>query len=189
MINQDRIQLPFDFDPIQLQSDVKNLSKVDWINHFVSQNYQGNWSVIPLTAREGATHPILMAAAIPGDYDFVPTPFLAFCPYIETVLDQFKTDKRAVRLMKLTAGSEIKEHQDYDLDEEEVRIHIPVYTNDKVSFCVNGVEVKMNEGECWYLRLSDPHRVLNAGETDRIHLVIDLKLNDWLKEILLGGNS
>ncbi|WP_339705616.1 aspartyl/asparaginyl beta-hydroxylase domain-containing protein [Algoriphagus aquimarinus] len=42
----------------------------------------------------------------------------------------------------------------------------------------------MKEGECWYLRLSDPHRVLNEGETDRIHLVMDLKVNDWLRGIM-----
>src|SRR5690606_29490188 len=152
--------------------------------HFVTQNYQGNWSVIPLTARQGVTNPILMAAAIPGDSDFVPTPFLDSCPYIQHVLQTFKTDKLSVRLMKLTSGSEIKEHQDYDLDEAEVRIHIPVFTNEQVSFFVNGIDIKMKEGECWYLRLSDPHRVLNQGKTDRIHLVMDLKLNDWLREII-----
>ena len=36
--------------------------------------------------------------------------------------------------MKLTPGSEIKEHRDYDLDEGEVPIHIPVFTNERVSF-------------------------------------------------------
>ena len=125
-----------------------------------------------------------MAAAIPGDYDFVPTPFLLLCPYLQSVLETFKTDKHSVRLMKLTPGSEIKEHRDYDLDDGEVRIHIPVFTNEKVSFFVNKKKVEMKEGECWYLRLSDPHRVINEGESDRIHLVMDLKVNDWLSPIL-----
>jgi aspartyl/asparaginyl beta-hydroxylase (cupin superfamily) len=188
MIKQDRIQLPFLFDTQKLQSDVKNLMEVEWINHFVTQNYHGNWSAIPLTARQGVTHPIQMVAAIPGDFNFVPTQFLDSCPYIQSVLENFKTDINSVRLMKLTPNSEIKEHRDYDLDEREVRIHIPVFTNDKVSFFVNGIDVKMKEGECWYLRLSDPHRVLNEGETDRIHLVMDLKVNDWLRGILSRGN-
>lgn len=189
MINSDRIQLPFIFDIHRLQSEVKNLIDVEWISHFVKQNYEGNWSVIPLTAREGLTHPIQMAAAIPGDYDFVPTPFLELCPYIQTVLDGFETEKCSVRLMKLTAGSEIKEHRDYDLDEGEVRVHIPIFTNEKVSFFVNNTKVKMQEGECWYLRLSDPHRVINEGQTDRIHLVMDLKVNDWLCEVLSEAST
>ncbi|PZX51094.1 aspartyl/asparaginyl beta-hydroxylase [Algoriphagus ratkowskyi] len=86
--------------------------------------------------------------------------------------------------MKLTAGSKIKEHQDYDLDEVEVRIHLPIFTNEKVSFFVNNLKMEMKEGECYYLRPSDPHRVINEGETDRIHLVMDLKVNDWLQELL-----
>ena len=184
MISKDRIKLSLKFDSELLKSEVKNLIDVKWIGHFVKQNYHGNWSVIPLTAREGVTHPVQMAAAIPGDYNFVPTPFLELCPYIQSVLEYFKTEKCSVRLMKLTPGSEIKEHRDYDLDEGEVRIHIPVFTNDKVSFYVNNTKVEMKEGECWYLRLSDPHRVLNKGETDRIHLVIDLKVNDWLSQML-----
>lgn len=183
MINQDRIRLPFHFDSILLQEEVKNLIDVEWIGHFVKKNYEGDWSVIPLTAREGVTHPVQMAAAIPGDYNFVPTPFLELSPYMQSVLECFQTEKCSVRLMKLTPGSEIKEHRDYDLDEGEVRIHIPVFTNEKVSFFVNKKKVQMKEGECWYLRLSDPHSVINAGESDRIHLVLDLKMNDWLKQI------
>ncbi|WP_425637556.1 aspartyl/asparaginyl beta-hydroxylase domain-containing protein [Algoriphagus yeomjeoni] len=184
MRNSDRVQLPFYFDILKLQSEVKNLINVEWIGHFVRQNYEGSWSVIPLTAQPGVTHPIQMAAAIPGDYDFVATPFLELCPYIKSVLACFEAEKCSVRLMKLTSGSEIKEHRDYDLDEGEVRVHIPIFTNEKVSFFVNNTKVKMQEGECWYLRLSDPHRVINEGESDRIHLVLDLKVNEWLSEIL-----
>jgi hypothetical protein len=45
----------------------------------------------------------------------------------------------------------------------------------------------MAPGECWYLRLSDPHRVANRGETDRIHLVIDCRANDWLRTLVAGS--
>lgn len=189
MITKDRIRLPFQFDSKLLQSEVENLIDVEWINHFVTQNYEGSWSVIPLTAQEGVTHPVQMAAAIPGDYDFVPTQFLELCPYLQSVLDSFQAEKCSVRLMKLTAGSEIKEHRDYDLDEGEVRVHIPVFTNEHVSFFVNNKKVEMKEGECWYLRLSDPHRVINAGETDRVHLVMDLKVNDWLSQLFSDSTT
>jgi hypothetical protein len=40
----------------------------------------------------------------------------------------------------------------------------------------------MAPGEGWYLRLSDPHTVANRGDTDRVHLVIDARMNDWLAE-------
>ena len=67
MIKQVRILLPFQFESKKLQPEVKSLIDVERISHFVKQNNQGNWSVIPLTAKEGGTHPIQKAAAIPGD--------------------------------------------------------------------------------------------------------------------------
>jgi hypothetical protein len=42
----------------------------------------------------------------------------------------------------------------------------------------------MAPGSAWYLRLSDPHRVANRGTSDRVHLVVDLAVNDWLTELL-----
>jgi hypothetical protein len=47
----------------------------------------------------------------------------------------------------------------------------------------------MAPGECWYLRLSDPHRVANRGETDRVHLLIDCRVNDWLRMQVAGPGS
>lgn len=44
----------------------------------------------------------------------------------------------------------------------------------------------MKEGECWYVNTLLKHDVVNNGATDRIHLVVDLKLNDWLEEMLVG---
>jgi hypothetical protein len=85
--------------------------------------------------------------------------------------------------MKLAAGSIIKEHRDHDLSYEHgfMRLHIPVVTNPDVEFLLNGRRVVMNPGECWYLRLSDPHAVANRGREDRIHLVIDTEVNEWLR--------
>jgi len=88
--------------------------------------------------------------------------------------------------MKLAVGSRIKEHTDHDLSAEDgtARLHIPVQTNSEVYFRLNGARVVLNEGECWYLRLSDPHSVENLGTTDRVHLVIDVVVNSWLNELL-----
>src|SRR5205085_10556644 len=86
----------------------------------------------------------------------------------------------------LAAGSKIREHRDLNLGDEtgEVRLHIPIVTNPAVEFFLDGVRIVMNEGECWYLNFSLPHRVDNRGVTDRIHLVIDCQVNDWLRELI-----
>ena len=42
----------------------------------------------------------------------------------------------------------------------------------------------MEAGSAWYLRLIDPHRVVNGGSSDRVHLVIDAEMNGWLLNLL-----
>ena len=88
--------------------------------------------------------------------------------------------------MRLTPGSVIKEHADLDLSVEDgtARIHIPVTTNEHVEFYLNRSRVVMPVGTVWYLRLSDPHSVHNKGDTDRVHLVIDASVNDWIRDLL-----
>jgi hypothetical protein len=98
------------------------------------------------------------------------------------VLGAFECPLQAVRLMRLAPGSVIKEHSDLELSFEEgtVRLHIPVSTNDGVDFRLNGLRCTMPAGSCWYLRLSDRHSVANRGKSDRVHMVIDALVNDWL---------
>lgn len=178
----DRLRLPLDFDPAGLAADMANFSKGEWIEHFVKQNYDGDWSVIPLRGPAGASHPVQMIYSDPGRTDFEDTPMLAGSRTFRAVLDAFACPLHAVRLMRLSPGSVIKEHHDNDLCFEQgmVRIHIPVVTNDGVDFRLNGMRCVMAAGSCWYLRLSDPHSVANRGVTDRVHLVIDAVVNDWI---------
>ena len=185
---EDRVKLALKFDPRRLQDDLSRLNEVPWIDHFVQQNYQGSWSAIPLRGPADAEHPIRMIYSDPGCRDFANTPFLNHCDYFREVLDTFRCPLQAVRLMKLTSGSRIKKHRDHDLSAEMgfARLHIPVTSNAKVDFQLNGRRVVLAEGECWYLRLSDLHSVENRGQEDRIHMVIDAEVNPWLYAMLRG---
>lgn len=180
----DRLRLPLDFDPARLAADLAGLT-ADWTAHFVTQNYDGDWSVIALRGPAGARHPIQMIYSDPSCTAFADAPVLAATPYFRAVLDAFACPLLAARLMRLTPGSVIKEHRDHDLRFEEgtVRIHIPVVTNDSVDFRLNGVPCPMAAGSCWYLRLSDPHSVANRGPADRVHLVIDATVNGWIEAL------
>ncbi len=55
MVYPDRLQLPFSFDPVLLRRDLDALSATPWTAHFVRQNYEGDWSVIPLRCTAGET--------------------------------------------------------------------------------------------------------------------------------------
>lgn len=181
----DRLQLPLRFDVGRMQADLAQLESGEWMEHFVKQNFDGCWSVIPLRGPAGATHPVLMIYSDPSCENFANTPFLGRCAYFPEVLAAFPFPLDAVRLMKLTPGSTIKEHRDHDLAFESgaVRIHVPVSTHAQVDFMLNGTRVVLDEGTSWYLRLSDPHSVANRGESDRVHLVIDARrspeLDSW----------
>jgi hypothetical protein len=182
----DRARLPFSFDPAGLRDDLDRIAGGDWVDHFVKQNYEGDWTVLPLRFTAGATHPIMRAYSGPTSTAFEDSPLLDRTPCFRAVLAHFECPLQAVRLMRLTPGSAIKEHRDHDLAAEwgAARIHVPVVTNDDVEFLVNRVPVAMEPGTVWYLRLSDPHSVANRGNTDRVHLVIDCVANDWLMDML-----
>jgi len=179
----DRLRLPLTFDPGLLARDLESLSSTTWIRHYVKQNYDGDWSVIALRGPAGETHPLRMINADPTARSFVDTPLLEGCGYFRQVLDAFRCPLRGVRLMHLAPGSRINEHTDLDLSFEDgkVRIHVPITTNDEVDFRLNKSRIILEAGSAWYLRLSDPHSVVNRGSTGRVHLVIDAEVNDWLE--------
>lgn len=189
-IMPDRLRLPLSFDAELLAEDLARLGS-KWTRHYVPENYSGDWSVIPLRAPSGETDAIRMIHSDPIQKIFVDTADLQVCPYFRKVLSSFESTIFAARLMRLASGSVIKEHTDEGMRFEDgvVRIHVPILTNPDVEFYLNGSRVVLIAGSCWYLRLSDPHRVTNRGETDRVHLVVDMKVNGWLTRMLRSEKS
>ena len=187
----DRLRLPLVFDPAALASDLERIDTAAWTAHYVADNYEGEWSVLPLRAPAGAAHPIQMIYADPAAEAFVDTPFLAPLAHIKVALAAFRCPLQGVRLMRLAPGSTIREHCDPGLCAENgtARFHVPIATGAGVAFLLNGTPVDMAPGSTWYLRLSDPHRVVNRGTADRVHLVIDAVVDDWLSEQLEAATA
>lgn len=182
----DRVRLPLAFDVPAMVAELDALQGGDWIEHFVKQNYAGDWSVIPLRAPAGETHPIRMIYSDPSATAWVDTPWLERSPALRCAIDTFDCPVTVVRLMRLAPRSRIHEHSDHDLMAETgvARIHVPITTNPGVSFVLNGTPVAMQPGEAWYLRLADPHAVCNEGSSNRVHLVLDVRVNAWLERML-----
>lgn len=182
-------KFPFRFDTAALKYDLAQLGDDEWTPHFNPQYYEGMWSGVALRAVSGATFQLLADASKSGVY--TDTAILHRCGYFREVLGAFKCSLETVRLLKLATGSRILEHRDFDLGFKwgVVRVHVPVQTDAGVEFLLDGEPVEMREGECWYLDLSLPHRVNNQGKTDRVHLVIDCVVNEWLESTIKGGGS
>lgn len=185
----DRVRLPFAFDPAALAADLARFDEADWTEHFVRANYEGAWSVLPLRAAAGETHRVRMIFPNPTAEHFVDTHYLDRAPALRAVLARLECPLKCARLMRLSAGSVIKEHDDFDPDSANgvARLHVPITTNPQVEFLLNRRPVPMSAGSVWYLRLSDPHAVFNRGASDRVHLVIDARVNDWLAGMIFDG--
>ncbi|AUP80737.1 aspartyl/asparaginyl beta-hydroxylase domain-containing protein [Flavivirga eckloniae] len=193
MVNQevktqssDRIKLPFTFDIAKMLEECEALK----LGQFEYYN------VIPLRSPEHIVDPSLPFPPPADDYadgswtDWLDTPELKKSPYLMSVVDYFRknTTVTLVRLLRLAPGSVVKEHTDptlaLEVEKSVIRLTIPILNNDQVVFYLNNTPVNMQPGECWYLRLSDPHKINNPGDTERINLTIDMIPNDWIRKII-----
>jgi len=180
------LKLPFAFDVNKLQEETSQLLSEKWALHYNSRDFEGDWEALPLRSVNGDINNIL---ALDGNNNFADTPFMAHVPYTRQVIDHIQCPKMSVRLLNLKKGAVVHAHSDHDLyyEEGEVRLHIPVFTNEMIEFYLDEERVMMKEGECWYLNLAMMHRLHNKSASDRVHLVIDCKVNDWLKEQFNGS--
>ncbi len=169
--------LPFAFETERLLADLAVCEAEEWIQHFNTKDYQGDWTGIALRSPSGLSNDILAASP----EAFVDTPLLARCAYIREIISSMACPVETVRLLALTPGSKILEHRDQGLGyaHGRFRLHIPIITDPRVDFLIDGYPLHMEAGECWYADFSLPHSVSHEGVTRRIHLVIDALRNDW----------
>ncbi len=159
------IQLPLCFDAALLAAEVGALGERPWRPH--PQGFAGN-SMLPLVAVGGDPANEAFSGAMQ------PTAELQRCPYLMQVHASLGATVGRSRLMRLSGNAEVKRHVDqgyYWI--ERVRVHVPIVTQPTVRFECGDAAVNMAQGECWIFDTWRQHRVINAAEQSRIHLVID----------------
>lgn len=172
-------RLPFPCDLEALRADLAAVAPEGWHPHFNQQYYSGDWSGIPLRGIPGSHVPLY---SDPTRSDFADTGHMSRCRYVPALLDRLQCPVEAVRFLKLAPGAVIREHRDFGLCLEEgaLRLHIPVYTNADVDFLLDDEPLTLTAGECWYVNFDLKHRLANRGHSDRVHLVIDARVNAWV---------
>ncbi len=182
----DSIKLPFSFDVAKMKKEVEALN----LNNFIYYN------VVPLRAPAHQVDTSLPFPPPADDYadgswtDWLDTPELKASPYLTGVVDTFRqhTKVTLVRAIRLAAGNVVEEHTDPTLGlqvpKSVIRLTVPIISDEGVEFYLNNQIVPMKPGECWYMRLSDPHRVVNNSPADRINLTIDMIPNDWVRSVI-----
>lgn len=97
-----------------------------------------------------------------------------------------------VMLARMAPGGEIKPHRDANAAAKwPHKIHVPLLTNDKVTFYVDGIGYHLPEGEAAEVNNMGVHAVKNAGDGDRIHLIFeyfdpDQPEPEWLARVIAG---
>lgn len=176
-------KLPLHFNTDLLQNDLAALEDNNWTAHINTGVHDGGWSALPLRSVDGRTDNIVVIEHNPDQYQN--TVYLEQSLYLKEVLASFRCPLVSARLMALKAGEEIRRHTDNELSFEDgcVRLHIPIRTHADVRFLINDQPVHFGEGECWYMNANYPHQVENNSQYDRVHLVVDCIVNDWLKDL------
>lgn len=180
------IQFPMQYNANLLVEELNIALQHQWSNHFNKNDFDGDWKVISLKSTTGDTNDIIPK---PIESDYKNTALLEKLPYINSILNEWKCEKEAVRLLALYPGSEIKPHTDKGCSYQDgsFRVHIPITTNPNVYFFVSDINYKLMPGSCWYMDFSEVHCVRNLGQTTRVHLVIDAKRNDWTDELFYAN--
>jgi hypothetical protein len=175
--------LDFQFNVELLLADLAICQQKEWMLHFNQKDYSGEWASIALQSKSGKATDIYAISGTENTYK--PTELLAECPYFQFVINQFKAPLESIRLLNLMPNSEIKTHRDQGCCYEDgvFRLHIPITTDEKVDFIVEGEKLQMQAGSCWYANFDLPHSVVHNGTKPRIHLIIDGLRNEWSDEI------
>jgi hypothetical protein len=180
----DRFPIKIDLD--RLRNELAQLEGSPWLSHYDKALADG-WTTIPLYSHDGtADNEESQRVGKWGQYK--PTKYLDQLPYFKTIVEAFNCPCGRIRIMKLMPGSIIREHRDTyeevsDFSFGQVRLHIPIVTNDRVVFTVSGKPIQMKAGRLYYVNFSKKHFVRNDGDHARTHLVLDLKVNDSLRKI------
>ena len=98
-------------------------------------------------------------------------------PVMEDIIHRFyKPGGTILRAMaaKLLAGQSISPHHDSAKSFHfGHRIHVPITTNNRVRFMIDGRPYRMEVGHAYEINNQKQHSVLNAGKEDRITFIFD----------------
>jgi len=89
-------------------------------------------------------------------------------------LDRFGPSTNNRMLSVVMPGEGIEPHSDNPGPPWRVRVHVPLTTNDKAVFLVEGVAYHMEVGRAYLVNVRQRHEIQNDGLTPRIHFMFDV---------------
>lgn len=175
-----QFNLSIQYDKEKLRNELEVITNELEFTEQWGPYHKGGWRAVGLISHEGN-----YTEDRPLEGEYKKTKALTYAPYMESILDSFPCEKRRVRLSNLLPGKDIYWHVDYreSIDEDFIRLHMPIQTNSDVEFQISHEDCSWKEGELWYGDFMFPHRVRNSGTTNRVHMIMDLVINDELLKL------
>jgi aspartyl/asparaginyl beta-hydroxylase (cupin superfamily) len=152
-----------------LRSVLEELDAEDWVPTHADGPYESDgWRVVPFVEFGQET------------------PMMERFPIMAKVLQEFKCPVKMMVYYNMLPGAKIHPHRDTSgtMELGFLRFHVPIRTNPQVDFHVDNVAVPMREGQLWALNTSHKHAVSNLGNSDRVHLVLEVEVNQWVRSVL-----
>jgi hypothetical protein len=187
-------RFPIRFDVARMKADLDNFqNSAAWLKHYDHALSQG-WRAILLKSTNGDVSGPMSQYPSWDFSDYRRTPYVNHLPYFRDIMDGLKCPQGRMRIMRLNPGMVINLHRDSGAEVGclafgQVRLHVPIVTNDRVTFFVGGERIRMQVGRVYYVNFSKRHYVRNDGREPRTHLVMDLKVNDWLAQCFPNPSS
>jgi hypothetical protein len=172
------VRLPRNYDVELLQRDLQALCEVRRAAQ-PGPYHKGEWTGIALHSM-GGKQSVFPSAAATDHYQ--ETGELQRSPYFKQILSDLKCPKEVVRILFLPPEGHIKDHFDFHTSFQFglLRLHIPIVTHPEVLFIIDGQRMSWNAGELWYGDFSKVHSVKNNSQIVRVHMVIDVQINDFV---------
>lgn len=108
------------------------------------------------------------------------TRYMKMLEYIPSILEGLGVKIHLVRMLKVKAHSQIREHTDMSFFNFEkgtyIRLHIPIYTSSEVKFMLGGEPCYLEAGKLYATDVSRRHNVINDSDQNRVHIVADIKV-------------
>jgi aspartyl/asparaginyl beta-hydroxylase len=172
------VRLPLNYDVEHLQRDLQTLQEVRRAPQ-PGPYHAGEWTGIALYSMGGKQSTFPSAA---GTDHYQETEELQRAPYFKQILNDLHCPKEVVRILFLPPSGHIKDHFDFHTSFQFglLRLHLPIFTHPDVVFLIDGQRVIWNPGELWYGDFSKVHSVKNNSQIVRVHMVIDVQINDFV---------
>ena len=180
-------RLPFDIDSDGMRRDLEAVqTRVEAPTHESSLLHRGEATFIGLITAGGDVNESRPSAN--GVYE--KTEALAYCPNIGAFLDGLGLEFQRVRLLSLQPGRRLPWHYDGlnavdgHPDSLGARLHVPIVTNPYAWLQMSHETYRWQQGEAWWGDFSFPHRVANESDNTRVHLIMDVVINNRFLKLM-----